>query len=134
MKIKITLATFFLTLICLGLFAQIPLVYNKENTGAAFKLPALPTIDKLPIVDPLPDPFMWSDGKGRSTKFSDWEHRRNEIKAEIESYEKTMMAILDDEDAIRTAKNEGRNEGLSLQDISDITGLSSSNVEELSNQ
>ena len=65
---------------------------------------------------------------------------------EIESYEKTMMAILDDEDAIRTAKNKGREEtkeeiackllkkGLSLQDISDITGLSSSNVEELSNQ
>ena len=70
--------------------------------------------------------------------------------AEIESYEKTMMAILDDEDAIRTAKNEGMEEGreetkeeiarkllkkgLSLQDISDITGLSSSKVEELSNQ
>ena len=31
--------------------------------------------------------------------------------AEIESYEKTMMAILDDEDAIRTAKNESREEG-----------------------
>jgi len=66
--------------------------------------------------------------------------------AEIESYKKTMMAILDDEDAIRTAKNEGREEetkeiackllkkGCSHQDISDVTGLSTSKVEELSNQ
>ncbi|CAG8552443.1 16087_t:CDS:2 [Funneliformis caledonium] len=31
--------------------------------------------------------------------------------AEISSYEKTMMVILDDEDAIRTAKEEGKGEG-----------------------
>jgi hypothetical protein len=62
-------------------------VYNKENTGAAFKLPPLPAIDKLPVVDPLPDPFSWANGNGRSTKFVDWEKRRNEIKAEIEHYE-----------------------------------------------
>ena len=86
-KIKITLAVLFLNLGCLGSFAQVPLVYNKENTGAAFKSPPLPTIDKLPVTDPLPDPFMWSDGKGRSVKFNDWERRRNEIKAEIENYE-----------------------------------------------
>jgi hypothetical protein len=30
---------------------------------------------------------MWSDGRGRSTNFADWECRRNEIKAEIERYE-----------------------------------------------
>ncbi|CAG8704119.1 14113_t:CDS:1, partial [Gigaspora rosea] len=87
------------------------------------------------------------------------------------SYDKTMMAILDDIDAMRTAKNEGREEGReegikegrkegikeaikegreegkeevqeevackllkrghSLQDISDITGLSVSKVKEL---
>src|SRR5690606_6156338 len=40
-----------------------------------------------PVVDPLTDPFMWTNGKGRSTKFKDWEKRRNEIKAEIEHYE-----------------------------------------------
>src|SRR3982751_1582736 len=87
MEIKISIAAFLLSLICVGLFAQAPLVYNKENTGAAFKRPALPAIDKLPVIDPLPDPFMWANGKGRSTRFGDWERRRNEIKAEIENYE-----------------------------------------------
>jgi hypothetical protein len=86
-KIKITVATLFLSLIWQQVVAQVPLVYTKENTGAAFKPPVLLTIDKLPLVDPLPDPFMWSKGKGRSTKFVDWERRRNEIKAEIENYE-----------------------------------------------
>lgn len=86
-KLKLTLATLFINLIFQGLIAQVPLVYNKENTGAAFKLPPLPAINQLPVIDPLPDPFMWSNGKGRSTKFSDWERRRNEIKAEIEHYE-----------------------------------------------
>ena len=87
MKIKNWIAIVFLQLIYLGLSAQAPLVYNKENTGTHFKPPVLPTIDRLPVIDPLPDPFQWAIGKGRSTKFSDWEHRRNEIKAEIENYE-----------------------------------------------
>ena len=43
-------------------------------------------IDKLPIVRPLPAPFAWSDESGRSTKFSDWNRRRTEIKTEIEHY------------------------------------------------
>ncbi|HET9504164.1 MAG TPA: Ig-like domain-containing protein [Hymenobacter sp.] len=30
---------------------------------------------------------MWADGRGRSTSFSDWECRRNEIKAQLENYE-----------------------------------------------
>ncbi|MEI9944565.1 MAG: hypothetical protein WDN26_10145 [Chitinophagaceae bacterium] len=87
MKTKITITTFLLTLICLGSFAQAPLVYNIENSGANFAPPVLPTLSQLPVVDPLTDPFAWSNGKGRSTKFSDWEHRRNEIKAEVENYE-----------------------------------------------
>ncbi|HEV8284880.1 MAG TPA: T9SS type A sorting domain-containing protein [Chitinophagaceae bacterium] len=87
MKTKITLVAIFLNIICLELFAQPPLVYNKENLGAGFAPPSLPTINQLPVIDPLPDPFMWSDNSGRSTNFSDWERRRNEIKAEIENYE-----------------------------------------------
>src|SRR5688572_7994105 len=74
-------------LLTLFVSAQIPFVYNKENTGAAFALPPLPTLSELPVIDPLPDPFMWSDNSGRSTNFSDWERRRNEIKKEIEHYE-----------------------------------------------
>ncbi len=85
---KITCLTLFLNFICLGLFAQTPpLVYNSENTGAAFPAPPLPTIANLPIIQPLTDPFAWSNGNGRSTNFADWERRRNEIKKEIEHYE-----------------------------------------------
>lgn len=69
-------------------FAQkIPLVFEVENTGAKYPTPVLPMIDQLPVIEPLTDPFSWSDGKGRSTKFKNWSHRRAEIKAEIEHYE-----------------------------------------------
>jgi hypothetical protein len=84
---KFALLALFSNLVFGILSAQVPLVYTHENTGASFKPPLLPTMDKLPLTDPLPDPFEWSDGKGRSTKFADWERRRNEIKAEIENYE-----------------------------------------------
>jgi hypothetical protein len=87
MKAKITIASLLLNFICLGSFAQIPLVYNAENTGSGFSPPPLPFFNQLPVVEPLTDPFIWSNGSGRSTNFSDWEHRRNEIKAEIENYE-----------------------------------------------
>lgn len=87
MKLKITAAIFLLNCICMVSFAQAPLVYNVENTGANFSPPPLPALSQLPVIDPLTDPFAWSNGKGRSVKFSDWEHRRNEIKAEVEHYE-----------------------------------------------
>lgn len=63
-----------------------PLVYEVENTGAEFEKPVLPAFSELPNVRPLPDPFAWSDGSGRSTQFEDWSRRRSEIKAEIEHY------------------------------------------------
>jgi hypothetical protein len=85
---KGTLVTLLLNLVTLSLFAQIPLVYSTENTGAgSCAAPPLPTFSQLPVIKPLPDPFMWADGRGRSTAFSDWECRRNEIKAQIENYE-----------------------------------------------
>lgn len=65
---------------------NVPLVYDVEHTGTAFPAPALPTIDQLPAVRPLPDPFEWSDGSGRSTEFKDWSRRRAEIQGEIEHY------------------------------------------------
>ncbi len=87
MKAKFTFAAILLNFICLELLAQPPLVYTVENTGAGYALPPLPSIGQLPVIDPLPDPFMWSDGSGRSLNFSDWKRRRNEIKHEIEFYE-----------------------------------------------
>lgn len=68
-------------------FAQeVPLVYDVEHTGADFPAPPLPDIEELPVEQPLPDPFTWSNGSGRSTAFEDWSRRRTEIKAEIEHY------------------------------------------------
>jgi hypothetical protein len=65
----------------------IPLVYAVEHSGVQYAAPPLPDLEELPIVRPLPDPFEWSDGSGRSTDFADWARRRAEIKAEIEHYE-----------------------------------------------
>jgi hypothetical protein len=66
---------------------SIPLVYETEHTGAGFPLPRFPALDELPAIVPLTDPFAWSDGSGRSTRFEDWSRRRAEIKAEMEHYE-----------------------------------------------
>ncbi|MDR2824327.1 MAG: hypothetical protein LBB41_03900, partial [Prevotellaceae bacterium] len=67
--------------------AQVPLVYSVENSGSTCAQPPLPDASALPWVVRLPNPFEWSDGHGAVTNFSDWECRRNEIKAEIEHYE-----------------------------------------------
>ncbi|UOG77575.1 T9SS type A sorting domain-containing protein (plasmid) [Hymenobacter tibetensis] len=87
MKTTNTLAALLLTVLSLRASAQVPLVYTTENTGGSCAAPPLPAFSQLPIVQPLTDPFMKSDNSGRSTSFSDWECRRNEIKAEIENYE-----------------------------------------------
>ena len=64
-----------------------PLVYAIEHTGASFPAPPLPGIADLPTIAPLTDPFMWSNGNGRVTKFDEWSNRRAEIKGEFEHYE-----------------------------------------------
>lgn len=63
-----------------------PSVYSVENTGAVYPTPVFPTFAQLPIIRPLPDPFVFADGT-RDTSFASWERRRNEIKAAIEKYE-----------------------------------------------
>lgn len=82
-----SLCAVLVTIQSLSAAEAIPFVYEVENTGADVAAPPLPTIDNLPTVLPLPDPFAWSDGSGRSTDFADWKRRRAEIKAEIEHYE-----------------------------------------------
>jgi hypothetical protein len=89
MKIVTILLTILLNILMfVGLFAQqMPLVYEVENTGADWQAPYMLSIDDLPTIEALPDPFEWSDGRGRISNFSDWRYRRAEIKAEIEHYE-----------------------------------------------
>ena len=62
-----------------------PLVYDKENSGMPPQI-YMPMVDELPVVRELPDPFLWSDGRGRVRDFSEWEQRRNEIAAAIQHY------------------------------------------------
>lgn len=80
-------------ILAVGLFAscnvnkEIPLVFDKENTASAYAAPEMPGINELPAVETLPDPFMFSDGKKRVEKYSQWERRRAEIMAELQNYE-----------------------------------------------
>ena len=60
--------------------AQIPFVYNQENTGKHFEPPVMPDPDKLPIIRELPDAL---EGV---KDFGDWERRRNVIGAQIQHY------------------------------------------------
>jgi len=80
-----------------------PLVYSVENTGTNYPvppLPALPPPSTFKQIQPLPDPFYWANdplnkGGTASTNFSDWEHHRNEIKAQIEAYEIGPKPVVD---------------------------------------
>ena len=90
MRIRTFLLTFLLsTLMFVTSLAQekMPLVYDVENTGADYPLPALPSFSELHTIQALPDPFEWSDGRGRISNFSDWRYRRAEIGAELLHYE-----------------------------------------------
>ncbi|MGB3774791.1 MAG: hypothetical protein WA951_06005 [Leeuwenhoekiella sp.] len=86
-NLKSVLALLLLLFTSLELPAQIPLVYNLENTGSDCEVPELKDPANLTGYPKLPDAFAWSDGSGRSTDFNNWECRRNEIKAEIQAYE-----------------------------------------------
>lgn len=83
----------FIALLVAGLLSactsdkEIPLVFDKENTASVYDAPKMQDLPDLPVVETLPDPFMFSDGKGKVTKYSQWERRRAEILAELEYYE-----------------------------------------------
>lgn len=67
--------------------ADMPLVYEKECTVDSFPDIELPSLDSLPVITYLPDPFLWADGSGRSTDFNDWERHRAEILRRLWHYE-----------------------------------------------
>jgi hypothetical protein len=66
--------------------AEMPLVYQMENTGADCTKSPLPDFSALPSIPYLPDPFLKADGN-RITTRDEWRCRRAEIKAMIEQYD-----------------------------------------------
>lgn len=88
MKNKITIFIGFIILFTNYLYSQnMPRVYDVENTGANCPKPPLPSIENLRAIESLPDPFEWSDGRGRIKSKSEWRCRRAEIGEEIQHYE-----------------------------------------------
>ncbi len=86
---RILLATMACGMLATLTYAQkkIPLVYDCENSAASFKPIEEPSFEQLPVIETLPDPFAWANGKGRSTKFKDWQKHRAEILHRIQFYE-----------------------------------------------
>lgn len=65
----------------------IPYVFDRENTASEYDAPEMPGPDRLQPVEALPDPFLFSDGRRRVKRYSQWERRRSEILAELQHYE-----------------------------------------------
>jgi hypothetical protein len=66
--------------------SYIPLAYPVRDTAAHDHVPKFPSFARLPIIRPLPDPFLLPNGR-RSTSFESWERHRAYIMAAIEKYE-----------------------------------------------
>ena len=64
-----------------------PLVYDRENATTDYAAVEMPSLEQLPVITTLPDPFEWADGSGRSTDFKDWERHRYEIMQRLYHYE-----------------------------------------------
>lgn len=84
----------------------IPLVYDKECMNDNYQIPEMPSIDKLPEIATLPDPFAWADGSGRSTDFKDWERRRFEIAYQLQHYELGMKPVVSKDSIEATLDND----------------------------
>jgi hypothetical protein len=65
---------------------ETPVVYTVENTGANYPPPVIPPYPNLPIIRPLPDPFVFFNGT-RDTTFGAFEQHRNEWMYAIEQNE-----------------------------------------------
>ena len=84
---------------------SIPLVYDQEFTGAKYPAPAFPTVDEAKVVETLPNPFEFSNGKKQVKKFKDWEKRRAEIIRELYHYEVGEKPMVDKKDIKATLEN-----------------------------
>lgn len=80
-------SVFFLSMAFVVKAQELPLVYDVENTASGYPVIEMPSLEALPEITTLPDPFQWSDGSGRSTDFADWERHRSEIIQRLQHYE-----------------------------------------------
>lgn len=65
---------------------EIPLVFDRENTSDKYEMQAMPALEELPVVETLPDPLQFENGKAVK-RYSQWERRRAEILAQLQHYE-----------------------------------------------
>lgn len=84
-----TLKLLFSAILSTGLLVSccdIPLVFDKENTAEEYPEPALPSLEELEVIETLPDPLEFEDGR-RVKRYRQWERRRAEILAQLQHYE-----------------------------------------------
>lgn len=84
---------------------DLPLVYDSENTGIDCPEGYTLAFEELPAINSLPDPFEWSDGRGRLENISDWRCRRNEISDQVQFYEVGKKPV--DHDSLTASYNNG---------------------------
>jgi hypothetical protein len=78
---------------------------SAEDAGSPAAQTQLPAVDKLPVINQLPDPFLMNDGSHVKTK-ADWERRRAELRELILGYEYGHLPSNTDEvKAAETASN-----------------------------
>lgn len=80
-----------------GAKKTIPLVYDKEFTGAQFEAPYFPAPSECKEDKALPNPFEYSNSTKQVKKFKDWEKRRAEIVRELYHYEVGEKPLVDKE-------------------------------------
>lgn len=97
-------------------FAEIPVVFNRENTADSYPTITMKDFDDLPAITTLPDPFTFADGS-RSTDFADWERHRSEILQQLWHYElgeklsvsrDSVQAVMDGDTLKVTVRNNGK--------------------------
>lgn len=81
-----TLAFRFAILVLAGTIMSCAAQGPEKNLAGQSKPMEFPTIDNLPVITELPDPFLMQNGK-RVANVSDWTRRRDELKQLILHYE-----------------------------------------------
>ena len=74
----------------------------------------MPTVQELPVIEALPDPFLNKDGTRVETK-EDWSKRREEIKAMLLYYEYGQMPPAPENLTVKEVSSEAVYDGLATE-------------------